>query len=218
MTALEQAITELTQPIAGQFPRPWMTDLAAPQEANVFIVGKNQRNGYDASKITHERHLDALFNRHGETCRGLYNEITGNSPSPTRLNTDRFRDLLKTEGVDSVVETLVVCYTTPMSSHLRLAHNVAGTRNGKEVFSALLQIIQPKVLIVHGAGAAKELSAVLAAQLPDEPSESSPPAFAQVGKQTIFVIPSLAPPAFKKWSKWSVPHLTKVASTIAKAL
>lgn len=53
MTELERAIAELTQEVDGQLPRPWMTDLTSPHEADVFIVGKNQRNGYEASRVTH---------------------------------------------------------------------------------------------------------------------------------------------------------------------
>ena len=39
----EEAIRRLTEPINGQYPRPWMTEMKRPWEADVFIVGKNQR-------------------------------------------------------------------------------------------------------------------------------------------------------------------------------
>lgn len=39
-----------------------MTDPVDPLSANI-IVGKNQAKGYDSHRLSHERHLDALFNR-----------------------------------------------------------------------------------------------------------------------------------------------------------
>ncbi|OGT71054.1 MAG: hypothetical protein A3H44_12420 [Gammaproteobacteria bacterium RIFCSPLOWO2_02_FULL_57_10] len=218
MSELERVMSLLTQPVGGQFPRPWMTDLQNPESANVFVIGKNQANGFEISKITHKRHLDALFNRGGESCRGLYDEITGYSPSPTRTNTDRMRSLLKQAGVDKILETNVVCFSTPMSADLKFSHNISGAAKGKEIFAALLSIVKPKVLIVHGAGASKELSAVLNADLPTEPKEGSKAHGAKVAGYTVFVIPSLAPPAFNKWSRWSGPYLQSLAKEVAKSL
>ena len=40
----EEQIRRLTEPINGQLPRPWMTEMRNPLEADVFIVGMNQRN------------------------------------------------------------------------------------------------------------------------------------------------------------------------------
>jgi|TARA_B110000967_G_scaffold171343_1_gene181775 hypothetical protein len=39
----EETISLLTQPLNGQYPRPWMTNLTNPQEADVFIVGKKPK-------------------------------------------------------------------------------------------------------------------------------------------------------------------------------
>jgi len=38
------------------------------------------------------------------------------------------------------------------------------------------------------------------------------------GVQYIFVIPSLAPPRWNKWSSWSGPHFQEVARAVSKAL
>ncbi len=114
----EKAISDLTQPINGQYPRPWMTDLSDPLAADVLIVGRNQRNGYTASSISHRPHLDALFNRNGEGCRRLYNELTGGRVSPTRQHLDRLRKHLQCVGVSRVLETNVICYSAPMSADL----------------------------------------------------------------------------------------------------
>ena len=67
----EVRIWELTKPINGQLPRPWMTRMKDPFRARVFVIGMNQSREYPTGQISHERHLDTLFNRNGETCRGL---------------------------------------------------------------------------------------------------------------------------------------------------
>ena len=49
MTTIQEqfqaAIARLTEPLNGQYPRPWMTELADPLSANVLIVGKNEAKG-----------------------------------------------------------------------------------------------------------------------------------------------------------------------------
>ena len=72
MDEFEERTRQLTQPCNGQLPRPWMTRMENPWEADVFIVGMNQRNPYSDIDIPHRRHLDTLFNRNGESCRRLY--------------------------------------------------------------------------------------------------------------------------------------------------
>ena len=99
----ENQIQELTKPLNGQLPRPWMTRMKNPLEADVFIVGMNQRNGYPAKDIPHRRHLDALFNRNGESCRGLYDEVTQGRLSPTRKNTDRLAACLNERGIHNIL-------------------------------------------------------------------------------------------------------------------
>ena len=66
----ERIIAALTRPLNGQLPRPWMTDIADPMKATVFIVGKNQAKTFPESRLNHDRHMDGLFNRSGETARG----------------------------------------------------------------------------------------------------------------------------------------------------
>jgi hypothetical protein len=89
MNTLEASIRRLTQPVNGQFPRPWMTDMAHPEKARVFIVGRNQAKVFPAAALVggHEAYIDALFNRSGKSCRKLYEEMSGREgPSPTREN------------------------------------------------------------------------------------------------------------------------------------
>lgn len=214
----ESAITQLTAPLNGQFPRPWMTDLTEPQKATVFIVGKNQARGYSTDQLTHKRHIDALFNRSGESCRKLYEKLTGPLPSPTRKNTNMFRSVLERAGIDRVLETNVVCYSTPMSADLRLPVHGGGIVRGTEIFLALLHFIKPKVIIAHGSGTRDTLNAVLGKPLPVPPSSQSPPQPTAVGGITVFIIPSLAPPQWNQWSRWSGSYLESVAAAAANAL
>lgn len=216
-TEFELAVSLLTQPLNGQLPRPWMTDLSDPSSAKVFIVGRNQAKSYNAARLTHQRHMDALFNRNDESCRGLYAELVGSS-SQTRQNTDRLRDLLLQAGVDSVIETNVICYSTPMSADLAMPGHSGGRGRGTEIFRALIEAVQPPVLIVHGAGAIKDLSRVLSHDLPLPCKEPGKPVSARVGNTTVFVVRSLAPTEWWQWHGWAWSHLKLVAEEVADLL
>jgi hypothetical protein len=214
----EVAFSRLTESLNGQYPRPWVTELADPLSANVFIVGKNQAKGYESSRLSHKRHVDALFNRGGESCRRVYDEMTGSKPSPTRQNTDWFRKILASVGITRVLETNVVCYSTPMSSDLRLPEHRGGAPRGTEIFQALLHFVRPKVLIAHGTGTRNTLATLLGASLPAPPAENSDPHPAIVGDMTVFIVPSLAPPQWNRWHGWAEQYLAKVAKAAASAL
>jgi hypothetical protein len=214
----EVAIARLTEPLNGQYPCPWMADLADPLSANLFIVGKNQAKGYESSRLHHKRHVDALFNRAGESCRHVYDEMTGFRPSPTRQNTDRLQRILTSAGVTRVLETNVVFYSTPMSSDLRLPQHRGGAVRGTEIFLALLHFIKPRVLVAHGAGTRDALAALLGVSLAAPPTANVDPQPTLVGEMTIFVIPSLAPPQWNQWHDWADQYLTKVAKVAASAL
>jgi hypothetical protein len=214
----ETAIRQLTQPFKGQFPRPWMTDLTDPLTASLFIVGMNQATSYPTDKLTHERHMNALFNRAGESCRGLYDEMRGSAASPTRVNVDRLRRALNQEGVERILETNVVCYSTRMSSDLRFSEHAGGGEHGTEIFRVLMQSIKPKVLIAHGVRTAQTLGEYLGKPLPPPPSEPSEPLSTNIDGRTVFVIPSLAPPGWNKWCRWADSYLAAVAKAAAEAL
>lgn len=216
--SFESVINELTKPINGQYPRPWMTDLSAPLSAKVLIVGRNQAKGYDEYRLSHTRHLDALFNRNGESCRKLYSEMTGDSPSPTRRNIDYLRELLEHEGVCDVLETNVICYSTPMSSDLNKLSHVGGADRGTEIFRTILRFIQPSVIISHGSGTIKDLGKVLGCELPAPEGVSAVPISTLVGDVTVFSIPSLAPPEWNKWSSGANDLLKAVAKEVASLL
>jgi hypothetical protein len=229
VNTLETSIRRLTQPVNGQFPRPWMTDMERPEKARIFIVGANQATPFPAALVEgHEAYIDALFNRNGKSCRKLYEEMRGHEgPSQTRKNIDALRAALANVGVNDVLETNVICYSTPMSSDLAHKTHQGGKAAGRAIFLALLDIIRPVALIAHGAGTNKELARVLCTNLPSPPlHHADGVARARVQAQLrgeayapmIFVIPSLAPPKWNGWQKWAQPHLAEVCSEVRKFL
>lgn len=219
--AFEAKIRELTAPLNQQYPRPWMTSLADPCDAKVFVVGRNQAKGFPASPaIPHARYLDGLFNRNGQSCRGLYDEVTRGQPSQTRRNLDRLRERLEEAGVTGILETNVVCYSTQMSAGLRSPMHSGGREQGERIFRFLLAQARPQVIIVHGSGASSALGRVLGARLASAPvaagsSVVSVDVKTDLFAGTVFPIPSLAPPAWNRWSSWSAEYLAKLARTIA---
>jgi hypothetical protein len=158
------------------------------------------------------------FNRNGESCRDLYDELTDGRPSPTRKNTDRLVEYLAQQGVHRVLETNVICYSSPMSADLRQETHSGGAARGEELFQYLVHAIDPRVLIVHGAGARKQLSRILEAPLGDEPTTADDVSYVNVGNRMIVTIPSLAPPAFNKWCGWADDHFDAVARFVAAYL
>ena len=218
MDKFEEKIRELTEPINGQLPRPWMTKMRNPLEADVFIVGRNQRNPYSATEIRHQRHLDALFNRNGESCRRLYDEVTKGKPSPTRRNIDDLAARLNQRNIHNILETDVVCYSTPIGADLRKRAHAGGARKGEEIFRYLLAEIAPTVLIVHGAGSVQHISRILKMDRLKVPRSTDEIFDVQTEQHLVIPVPSLAPPAFNRWSSWSDGYLDKVADRVREKL
>jgi hypothetical protein len=177
---------------------------------------------------SHDDYIDALFNRNDRSCRKLYEQLRGDDgPSPTRKNLDKLRKYLAREGLTDVVETNVICYSTPMSSDLTEMKNKGGKVVGRQIFEEILAIIRPKILIAHGAGTAKELGRVLSARLPAAASnQADDVSCARVHTHLrgesyapiVFVISSLAPPAWNAWQKWAEPHLAETCAQVRKFL
>jgi len=200
-----------------------------PERARIFVVGFNQATGFPAAQIeSHDAYIDALFNRNDKSCRKLYERLRGDDgPSPTRKNLDKLREHLAREGMNDVVETNVICYSTPMSSDLTQIKNKGGKATGRRIFEEVLAIVRPRILIAHGAATAKELSRVLWTRLPAAASNQAENV-SYVGTQThlrgqpyapiVFVIPSLAPPGWNVWQKWADPHLAETCAQARKCL
>ena len=187
-------------------------------EADVFIVGRNQRHPYSEIEILPQRHLDALFNRNGESCRRLYDEVTKGKPSPTRRNMDDLAARLNQRNIHNILETDVMCYSTPMSADLKKRANAGGAKKGEEIFRYLLAEIAPTVLIVHGAGSVKDISPILKMDRLKVPRSTDEIFDVQTEQHLVIPIPSLAPPEFNKWSSWSDGYLDKVADRVREKL
>ena len=219
---LETKLLQLTSPINGQYPRPWLTDCSNPAAAKVFTVGRNQRRGFLREAVedlvgNHQGYVDALFNRGKIKCRPLYDQLTG-APSPTRINTDFLVQCLADCGVTDVIETNVICYSTPMSSDLRKSEHAGGKSRGTELFQTIFEIIKPRAVIAHGAGTAREVATLLGIPQPQLPGRPEATSRMSIGDTSIWFIPSLAPPAFNRWQRWSQDHLALVAREVADTL
>lgn len=215
----ESTIRELVKPENNQHLRPWMTKLDDPRQADVFIVGGNQRKPYRTDAVSHERHVAALFNRPPEGCRRLYDELTSGSPSLTRKNIDALVGKLEAVGVENILATNVSCYSTPKSTDLRHKANVGGARRGEKIFRFLLSSIDVRVLIVHGVGTLGKLKSILRCDLPDPPNcPDDGLSSCRRGEVLILTIRSLAPPEYNKWSSWAPEHLTRIAEATARHL
>ena len=195
-----------------------MTEMANPWEAEVFIIGRNQNKKYDVNEISHERHLDALFNRNGESCRGLYNELREGKPSRTRKSTEDLVAHLNRRSIYNILETNVVCYSTPTSKDLNKPEHSEGVKRGEEIFRYLLAEIAPAVLIVHGVGTVKYISPILQLKQPGVPRSADEICDVQTEKYLVIPIRSLAPPEFDRWSSWSVRCFDQVAHRVHRKL
>jgi hypothetical protein len=144
-------VYELTNPINGQYPRPWMTRSRQPERSKVWLVGVNQATAFPTTACTHQEFVDSLFDP--DASRRLYLRIRpDSSPSPTRVNIDGFVRRIAKHGIDDVLETNVVCYGTRRSAELRRPEHARGRERGEYIFNALLDRIRPRVLIVNGVG------------------------------------------------------------------
>ena len=212
---LESAIRGLTIPVLGQYPRPWMTEIDNPSEADIFVIGANQATAYAPQIIgSHDRFLDAHFNRNGLNCRALYEEVRG-KPSLTRSHSDTFVDMLKAAGAEKLIETNAVCFSTPNAEDLKRPSNKLGLEKGVDIFRELVRIISPKVAIVHGSGTVKMFKKYHGISLPDPPQDSFQIRRKAVGSTMFIVIPTLGAPAVNKWHSWRSSYLQSLAGEVA---
>jgi hypothetical protein len=229
MTRLERRIRQLTMPVNKQYPRPWMSDSTAPNLSRVFLVGFNQAMSFERCIIgSHDAYIDALFNRNGHSIRQLYERArSGKGPSPTRQNIDCLSRKLAAKGIGDVLETNVICYSSPTSRALENPEHVGGTRRGEDIFVALLDEIRPQILITHGQRTRKRLERFFRRELPKIPQNLddgvrsmhiSSPLGSSSYHAEVFLIPSLAPPGWNRWAGWAPLHFVSLCEKIAQSL
>ncbi len=224
MDSFERRVRDLTSEINGQYPRPWMTRLKAPQSAKVFVVGYNFAVPYMANTVNYERYINSLFNRNGESCQAFYEEMT--SKTRTRSHIEMFSKKLADAGCDSVIETNVSCYGTKKKNCLGLPKHRGGKELGIKIFLNLVKEIRPKAIVVYGKANCKEFGRALelSSPLPRPPDKKNKFVQDKLADGTpVFVIPSLGEPGFRNWPRgqsfcnWADEDLDKVASRVARA-
>jgi hypothetical protein len=152
----EAKIKKLTRPVNGQYPRPWMTKMKRPDHAQVFIVGYNQAKTFKKREVgSHKRFIDALFNRNGQSCNKLY-DLVNEKSSKTRPQINALTELLESKRVTDILETNVICYSTPMGADINKPEHEGGFEAGTKIFETLLDFIHPDVLIAFGAKPRRE--------------------------------------------------------------
>jgi hypothetical protein len=81
-------------------------------------------------------------------------------------------------------------------------------------------MIKPPVLIVHGAGAKTTLEKTLQHKLPSCPNNPDSIIMTKLSmdnySMTVYVLPSLAPPAYNKWLEWATCYMEKIAIRISE--
>lgn len=217
----KKKISDLTMPVNGQYPRPWMTTLNNPEDAKIFIIGLNQATEYPETALSHQRHMDALFNRNGENCRTLYAEIrsqAGKKSSPTRRNTDKLSRLLAEHGVHDILETDVICYSTRKYKDLENPEHQFGRQRGERIFKTLITEIQPPIIISHGVETTKALGRALGINLPAPNKTAEEPVIFSVDNAAympiIFILPSLSPHPGIVWNDACFENIANVVAPV----
>jgi hypothetical protein len=168
-------IDSLVTPIAGQYPRPWMTASNNPRAARVFLVGYNQATRYDSATVNEmvgnrKGYIRCLFNdqpSEGISCHALHTHVLeslNQDPSRTRRKINQIKESLASLNITDVLETNIFCYSTRSAAELR--ENPQGAERGRKIFCNLLKHVRPKVIIAHGKKTVEVLEAMLCSQFP----------------------------------------------------
>lgn len=217
MTDLEAQLRPILAPLpygGGEYLRPWMTTSRQPLDCKVWVVGANPAKTFPASQVgSFEDYIDALFNRNGKSMRRLYDTITEGRPSRTRHNLDRVTLALSQAGIEDVLETNLNCYPTRMSADLNAPSRREGRDRGEQIFSALLEAIEPKVFWLHGSGASKRFRRDHLPTLPRRANDQSL-CLHEADGRLFLLTPSLAPPAFNAWKRQFEGVLADACRTI----
>jgi hypothetical protein len=219
-TQFETDIRKLTEPINGQYPRPWMTKMTHPENAQVFIVGHNQAKTFRVQDTgSHDKFIDAHFNRNGMGCRQLY-DLINEDASVTRRNIDRLTELLERKGVTNILETNVICYSTPMGADMAKSEHEGGLEAGTKLFETLLDHINPDILIIFGSNTRTKLGKLFEDKLSVAAEEHDDVVVCNPKRggysPALFPIRSLAIPGYNQWHSWAWQHLELVTNAVSE--
>ena len=221
---LEKLIRPLTLPINGQFPRPWSTDLNDPSSAKVFLIGRNWGVPFLMQDVgSHNRFIDAMFNRNGESCKRLYDKITNHVPTRTKRVYSRLQEVFAAREIDKIIETNVICYGTRGNAKvLNQQEHRGGRERGISIFRAVLEAIRPPVLICHGTAAASDFAKILGCNVSGPQREFHEPVPFRLPvagyRPAVFIIPALAAPEYNKWCRWSERYFQSLANAVRAEL
>lgn len=196
-------------PVDGGYLRPWMC-AGDPATARVFLVGANPATPFPVESIGRTAYLDALTTQN-DRLHELYLRLRGGSPSPTRLNIERVVRILSRAGAGTVLETNVWTLPTPSLAALRRAGTAAVSSS--TVLDALIEVLAPLALIVHGSKATQEMGRLL--ERPLKTATRSQPVIWHEGHPVIMSLPSLSPPPANGWLPSSGPALEVLAARLA---
>lgn len=201
-------------PVDGAYGRPWMSRDAAAKTRTV-LVGANAATPFPAGAVARDAYLEALL-AGGPALASIYAAARPDgAPSPTRVNINRLVDAFEEAGLGPVLETNAVPIATKRLAGLGGMDR--GWRAATDRFlSELLGALDPNVVIVHGAEAAKTASRQLgyAVTAPSASTFSHPAIQALTGRCLIATIPSLSPPTANLW----LPARPRWAEEIADAV
>lgn len=205
-----------------------------PASATVFVVGYNPAKEFSEKAcsekgISHKKYVAALFNDDKNAHRELFYQLHPKQ-SPTREATQELVRVIGHERplLQAVIETNVICFSTPKARDIKKPENAIGRTRGLELFKVLVRTIKPRVMIIHGAKAKKELDEALHLNpiVPQAPTKlPTLPIFndyeTNYGKLRIFPIQTLSPRASSvwwEWKSWRVDYYKLIAKSAEEHL
>ena len=110
-----------------------------------------------------------------------------------------------------------------MGRDLLRPENLDGLNRGRAIFKTLVRIIRPRVIVAHGAKTSGVLAKVLSANgetvcIPKPRIPPTVPSWADCDGIAVFVVPSLAPPAFNMWRASMASHVDAVCQKVREIL
>jgi hypothetical protein len=196
--------------VDGGYLRPWMCR-NDPTTARVLLVGANPATPFPVEAIDREDYLDGLVSD-GDRLRAPYLALRGGMASPTRDNIDRLVEVFHGAGVGTILETNVWTLPTRSLDELRRA---GGTKRARStMLPALVEVLSPVAIVVHGAKATNGLAELLDRAI--GPASTTSPVRWHDGEPVIVSIPSLSPPPANAWLPKAHSTLEELGADLAR--
>jgi hypothetical protein len=219
---LEDAVCSMIQPAGDQYPRPWMTMMSNPEEANIFTIGKHPSTKYLSRDIDKKEHFNSLFNNPPMSCHDVYHRIRPKGNTPTRQKLEIIKKKLNSKSLEMIIDTNVSIIN--YDSIINRTEQSAAKSLGEEGFLDIVKIICPKVLIAYGDEANAKISDLFNIKLHCLPKTSDDRLYFSQGlggefcekyKPWIFFTPPLWD---SNWGRWAEKRLDELCREIARLL